>query len=301
MKETELFSKNNMYVLRGVSMLLIILHHINHHADIAFGIALLGRLLDELGYLSTGVFFLLSGYGLTVSINKNQPITLSYCTKRLFRIFYTFLYAYVFCLVGLWILGADVTLLDILMDISTLSMPFSPTWFLKTIFCVYVVYFMISYYVKQPEKQLMILFGIFAVYYIIAYNTLPYYYYVSFFNFLLGSLMVYGYSYISNKRNVILFLATICFVIFFYLRLTTLCSLTFSCLSVLAFSVYSFNNRFLQYVGIHSLIFYLGQFLPLTMDQYIKLGTVPYFIATYVITFVVAISFGYVMKLCKKA
>ena len=93
MKETELFSKNSMYVLRGVSMLLIILHHINHHADIAFGIALLGRLLDELGYLSTGVFFLLSGYGLTVSINKNQPITLSYCTKRLFRIFYTFLYA----------------------------------------------------------------------------------------------------------------------------------------------------------------------------------------------------------------
>ena len=62
-------------------MILIVLHHIYQYTASRYGVSYplpLVIILQSLGYLSTGVFFLLSGYGLTFSIKKNEPMSWHY-------------------------------------------------------------------------------------------------------------------------------------------------------------------------------------------------------------------------------
>ena len=61
-----LFQKESTYSLRGLCMILIVLHHIYQYTASRYGVSYplpLVIILQSLGYLSTGVFFLLSGYG----------------------------------------------------------------------------------------------------------------------------------------------------------------------------------------------------------------------------------------------
>ena len=75
-------------------MISIILHHIHTTIDLSLGSNVLAKILNSQGYLSTGVFFLLSGYGLTISINNQQPLKLNYLFSKLWTIYSTFLFAY---------------------------------------------------------------------------------------------------------------------------------------------------------------------------------------------------------------
>ena len=58
------FCKDSTSSLRGLAMLGIILHHI--HNELQYG----SFLLSSVGYLSTGLFFFISGYGNSLSLKK---------------------------------------------------------------------------------------------------------------------------------------------------------------------------------------------------------------------------------------
>ena len=107
MNQTEqLFQKESTYSLRGICMLLIVLHHIYQYTASRYGVTYpmpLAIILQSLGYLATGVFFLLSGYGLTFSMKRSEPISLSYSVKQLLKIYKPFLF--------IWIISVGVDLL----------------------------------------------------------------------------------------------------------------------------------------------------------------------------------------------
>ena len=87
-------------------MLLIVLHHIYQYTASRYGVTYpmpLAIILQSLGYLATGVFFLLSGYGLTFSMKRSEPISLSYSVKQLLKIYKPFLF--------IWIISVGVDLL----------------------------------------------------------------------------------------------------------------------------------------------------------------------------------------------
>lgn len=63
----DVFSRESTASLRGVAMLGIMLLHI-HSA-----LGLLSPVLLQVGYLATGLFFFISGYGNTISLNKKEP------------------------------------------------------------------------------------------------------------------------------------------------------------------------------------------------------------------------------------
>ena len=63
-EEKTILGRESTASLRGLAMLLIILHHIHNR----FGFY--SPILTQVGYLTTGVFFFVSGYGNMFSINK---------------------------------------------------------------------------------------------------------------------------------------------------------------------------------------------------------------------------------------
>lgn len=79
MKYDNMFDRDLCVNIKGISMILIVIHHIYLHYDNNIEIPRLFQIIfSSLGGLSTAVFFFLSGYGLLCSISHNSPITNKY-------------------------------------------------------------------------------------------------------------------------------------------------------------------------------------------------------------------------------
>lgn len=85
-----LFDKENMYNLRGICMMMIIVHHIIWMQMVNNGFDPVPQLtyiyLNPWGYLGTGVFFLLSGYGMFFSLQRNMPLTMKYLWDKIWKL-----------------------------------------------------------------------------------------------------------------------------------------------------------------------------------------------------------------------
>lgn len=68
--------------LKGFFIVTVVLHHLSQRI-VDPGVFVLYR---QLGYVSVGMFFFLSGYGLAKSSQKNQTIN-SFLTKRITRVY----------------------------------------------------------------------------------------------------------------------------------------------------------------------------------------------------------------------
>ncbi len=75
--------------LKFACSIIIVLHHYSQHIVSEFGNAnvITTGLSSQGGYLAVSFFFFLSGYGLTVSLNKKQMTYVEYFKKRLSRVY----------------------------------------------------------------------------------------------------------------------------------------------------------------------------------------------------------------------
>ena len=73
----DIFSRDSTASFRGMAMLGIMLLHI-HSA-----LGLLSPVLLQVGYLATGLFFFISGYGNMISLNKKEQSFKWLCNKLL--------------------------------------------------------------------------------------------------------------------------------------------------------------------------------------------------------------------------
>ena len=85
--------------------------------------------------MGCAVFFLLSGYGLSCSVEKNFPISISYVYKHLIKLLEPFLF--------IWLI--DTFFVHYLDSISitnlfTLSIYSNQYWFLKEILLLYIIF-----------------------------------------------------------------------------------------------------------------------------------------------------------------
>ena len=71
---------NDTYALRGVCMLMIIIHHIYKVFYSDFGYPM-NQIYSMWGDLGTAVFFFLSGYGLYCSLSKQGCVSWAYVKK----------------------------------------------------------------------------------------------------------------------------------------------------------------------------------------------------------------------------
>ncbi len=134
----ELFNRQDTIYLRGLAIIAIVLHHVFQFTSSKYGVVypfFLSILLSNLGNMGCAVFFLLSGYGLSCSVKKNFPISISYVYKHLIKLLEPFLF--------IWLI--DTFFVHYLDSISitnlfTLSIYSNQYWFLKEIFLLYIIF-----------------------------------------------------------------------------------------------------------------------------------------------------------------
>lgn len=99
---TDFCDKSNTYEVRGFCMLLILFHHIYVQLlDMGVGIPHIGMFLAPGGYLGTGLFFFMSGYGLYCSMSNKKELPFSYLWQRLYKMLSVYVFAYVLAFVPL--------------------------------------------------------------------------------------------------------------------------------------------------------------------------------------------------------
>lgn len=122
-------SRDFTYFLRGVCMIMIIFSHtVNEFPKLLAEYNLNGICIS--GKFATGIFLFLSGYGLTLSIKKNN-IDSTYICKHLQNLIYPYIIFWLFYFLTGLCLGAFPS--NYFMDFLFLKMPNADTWFFRTI------------------------------------------------------------------------------------------------------------------------------------------------------------------------
>ena len=258
---TEFCSKNNTYEVRGLCMLLILFHHIYvQMIQMGYSIPYVGILLSPGGFLGTGLFFFMSGYGLYHSMAFKEIISASYLWKRLLKMWSVFIVAYILAVIPM-VLNHEIFFWGGLFgDFLTLTIPPTTTWFFKVIVLTYIVTFLIfKLNVKRELKVGLVALG-YVMYYVISSKLLPDFWYTSVLCFPIGMIVA---LYKSNLNTKLQLLLSILFVPCFWeikdlqWRFITAILFCFFVLFLVRFVRY--KSYVLRYIGTNSLCFYLFQ------------------------------------------
>lgn len=247
-------------------MLMIIFHHAYiRYNSVEFtsgGEILLNNPLYSIwhwGYLATGVFFFLSGFGLYFSILRNSPLDFKWLRIQMKKLILPFLFLWVVYLICFAIWKPNNLNISLLHYFFTLRSPGRETWFYQVIIGTYFVTFLIFRYIRNDKFRLSILLGCCFIYSIIMrkYSTGPWWY-NSIFNFPLGVICANYYKIIDKISDIfVLFLSGITYLLVYrFIMIDIIESLSFTIFIIWIVKYIDIRSRYLKFVGVNSLLFY---------------------------------------------
>ena len=240
-------------------MLLILFHHIYIQLlGMDVSIPYIGMFLVPGGYLGTGLFFFMSGYGLYCSMSNRKELPYLYLWKRLYNMLSVYIVAFVISVVPIACQnefgGGN------LLDLITLTIPNTTSWFFKVIIATYIVTFLIFKTSMRMLYKVGLVMVLFILYYIVSCNSLPDFWFTSVLCFPVGMLAAFKKQLFTDKIQ--LFLAIAFIPLFFKMQgeqVRFMTSIAF-CFFILYFIRFvKYNSSSLKYIGINSLCFYLFQ------------------------------------------
>lgn len=256
---TEFCSKSNTYEVRGLCMLLILFHHIYVQLmQMGYHIPYVGLVLSPGGYLGTGLFFFMSGYGLYHSMAFKDALPFSYLWKRLFKMLSVYIVAYAVAIIPVMLVHKNGG--GNLIDFLTLTIPPTTTWFFKVIVLTYVVTFLIFKLTIANHYKVGLVVVLAVIYYTVSCKLLPDFWFTSILCFPVGMIVALYKSKFNTKMQ---FLLSVLFVPFFFkvqtvqLRFMTAILFCFFVLYLIRF--FKYKSAILNYIGVNSLCFYLFQ------------------------------------------
>lgn len=272
-----LFKRKDTYSLRGICMMMIIIHHLfqyTRHYYCIYYPNLFSFVLQSFGYLSTGVFFFLSGYGMYKSLERQGKVTAIYMFRHIKKLYVPFLFILLLAILyDSCMQGFDfASYFESFLLMSLLH--YNDLWFLKVITVLYVFVMLVSLVTMTMRIRVAIVLGGVALYSIVAARFgLGTWWYNSILCFPLGMICASRCDKIQkimgeiNTRNVLIFFIVL-FLIFYMLMyvfrnvlFASLSSLFFSMIAIILIAYFSPQSKFLQFVGVNSLIFYISNIL----------------------------------------
>lgn len=250
--------KNDTYSLRGMCMLMIMIHHIYKCLVVDFNFP--SNMIDCFwGDLGTGVFFFISGYGLYYSLKREcvMPKTL---LKNLNKLLVPFFVISALALMFILSIGDTLSLSNMLQNVVTLSLPQGGLWFLKAITIIYIITISLFSLKISDELKVFILFFLNLVYVTVAVR------YLNFDSYLFGTIVNFPLGmYFALKDNghgnfyLSIILLTLLFIFASHLNVKTSLSIKSPIFSLLLINVCAIipSNRLFYYIGKKSLLFYL--------------------------------------------
>lgn len=253
------------YVLRGICMLMIIVHHVLKFAPYA-PISVRGLWGD----MGTAVFFFISGWGLYCSMEKREKVDWSYLWQNMKKLLVPFYIVWVLTEIAFQIIRPEYGWSRILCDGITLSYPSFEgvnLWFFKVITSVYIVSILTFMLVKKRWLRVSIVALLCGIYIYLGWKVirLPQYMWGSVICFPAGMWLS---AYKEELKNVlshkwaIAIASLVLYVVFrnyafLPLRACLKYSLAFCMLFVSLGSIVNIPSKLLYFIGKNSLLFYL--------------------------------------------
>lgn len=150
-------SFENCNCLKGLFSIVILLHHLCQHTGILKG-SVMVAIIQSLGYLSVAMFFFLSGYGLSISIQK-EGYTRFFIKRKIapFYIIIVLLVA-IYAIVAV-ITGRQLTYADILKSMTFGGTIIVNGWYLQVQLGLYILYYAAHYITRKDSFSNLIIFG----------------------------------------------------------------------------------------------------------------------------------------------
>lgn len=286
---------------------MVIIHHLYKYYASNCGFSPASSILHIWGYTSVGVFFFLSGYGMTVSLMKYEGAYVSYLKKSILKLFMP----YIFTLLIGYTLSMFVdkkNCLDVTKEWIRIS--FNPwiIWYVKALLAEYVVLIVSFIFIKKRMMISLVSFTVTGVYALFANKVLHLQPYLTctLIIFPLGVIYALHFKQINNIKisNKIIWLTT-SIIVYFLTKKTIgdiyvsrmVLSIAFTCISIIAVSIINIRFVWLTTLGKDSLYYYLFHItllLPITnnynVNEYVITGYI--IICTHIIVFLYKNLFG---------
>ena len=260
------FGKDTTASIRGIAMIGIILHHIHSRFQ--------GQspILAATGFLGTGIFFFISGYGNMLSINRREDsVKIDWFLKKLVKLYIPFFVAYwiYFCVLELFYKDLVPSVKEILIDLVTASLPNKDSWFIKIILLCFLVHWIAKNLFSDCFKQNLFIFVVIAIYVIVMWRMhVKTQWYTSPICYPIGCIVAKPkllnkiLTYLKEKK---VFSFVIFLLAFFAAMVLTrkIWAVTLVCPVLLSLACYYFSfifevkTRFLSWIGNNSFEFYI--------------------------------------------
>lgn len=253
------------YSLRGICMLMIIIHHVfKQYSNCPDSIM-------RWGYLGVAVFFVISGWGMYCSMERQEDLTWGYFAKQMKKLLIPYVIIWPIAEIFYCVQHIDyLSVRGLLRDFITLTFPPYPAlWFFKVIVAAYVLSIGTFILIKSKITRLVIISLFSIIYYILAWKVvhLPMWWWGTSLCIVAGMWMAAYKEKLEFLFNNYKYILLIGFVIAYFITLhhnflhilpsRTVHSFIFAIAMLSAVSVFNIVNPISNYIGRNSLLFYL--------------------------------------------
>ncbi|URZ00240.1 hypothetical protein CLAUR_002280 [Clostridium felsineum] len=214
----EFLSKKSTDCIKGLSILVIILHHISLKMQPVGFMAI----YTCFGHIAVSTFLFFSGYGLMVSKLRKENYLKNFFSKRLSKVYLPFVIINgITIVIAALVLHAKFNLKDVLLYLSGIQLIDSTQWFVIAILVFYLCFYICFKFFKPIIAQHILLFLTFVYFFFMIFTGFREWWFNTAFSFPIGVYVAINYTTISNflKKNYILTLIPnlIGFLVFFAL------------------------------------------------------------------------------------
>ncbi len=265
-------SAQNTKSLKGIFAVTVLLHHLYQYSGTDIG-AVFGLVFQWMGYLSVGMFFFYTGYGLMLSSQKDGYLK-TFLLKHVAP-----LYGFYVCLIFIYtiykaLLGIDIVPKKLVQSFLFGGTVVSLAWYLQVTFVMYLIYWLVFSNIKRDSMRLGVMSAALVVFCVSCYICgLSSTWYESVFCILLGMVWFYRKEKIDrvlkSKGVLIFFSAALLCAIFtlmqprFGIIPKMLSAVTFSAtvtiFTYLVADTRIVDNKITQFLGKYSLEIYVSQ------------------------------------------
>jgi len=251
------FSKQNFTNLKSLAMLMIIYHHVlKEFLPLS---PVLDVICEHFGYIGAGVFFFLSGYGLSKSFEKNNIVRKEWIKNKVIKLYIPFIFIFILSLFLILVFKKEYSLFEATKDFLTFSLPNKTTWFYKVIIGFYVLMPLVYRLRCNNQIRSFVVLLVTIIYIILASKIADSYWYNTVLNFPLG-MIVANFPLLKGLRftKYLVSFLSVLFILSFFVRIPAfILSLCVSYLLTIIFGLLPMNFGKINILSSESIKYYL--------------------------------------------
>ena len=291
----------------GVFVLLIFFHHFGQYIVLGTGDQVFSAINRMLRQLIVTPFLFYSGYGIMTSAMQKEAY-IKKLPKRIAKVWIPFVVAVLLYYLVNYILGRVYPLKTLLLSFTGVISIGNSNWYIFAILIMYLLTLIAFIIAKNNVKKAAMLISGLCIGYILVLVALdfPTYFYDTILVYPMGLWFALYRSQVElwitakSKRYYGLFFAFSALFVGLYLLRNyvvayELLSMVFIAICVLGTMKIQMDNKWLRFLGQHTFEIYILQRIPMMLLHSCHLPTIVYFVLSFGITVVLAITFGKIL------